>query len=225
MSSCLKIDCRERGAEYIDFLRLTHTPEILFLEVGDIIVHDLAIERKTVGDFFATLQAGQLFPQLRRLKRAFRRQMLLIEGTGLRYHLDNEQFMGLYTRICAGWQIPILHTLNGEDTARVIRQILTHEVREPSGIPRFRPRNPAFEIREPSLRMLTSIPGLGPKRALALLQSFRTVSAVLAATEAELCQVPGIGRARARAIIAANSPFEAVAPGTVTHPRRKARHV
>jgi hypothetical protein len=50
--------------------------EIALLDAGDIIVHDLGIERKTIDDFFRTLTAGQLFPQLRKLKRAFRRQML-----------------------------------------------------------------------------------------------------------------------------------------------------
>lgn len=207
MSHPLRIDSRECGACYIDSLRETHAVEIAVLDAGDIIVHDLGIERKTIDDFFRTLAAGQLFPQLRKLKRAFRRQMLLIEGTGMRYHLDNDELMGLYTRICAGWQIPILHTRDGEHTARVIRQIYAQDVRESAGIPRFRPRNPAYQIKEPSLRMLTAIPGLGPKRALALIQHFGQISTILGASEDALCEVPGIGRSRARAIVAVNSPL------------------
>ena len=76
MAHALRIDSRERGACDIDSLRETHTVEIALLDAGDIIVHDLGIERKTIDDFFRTLTAGQLFPQLRKLKRAFRRQML-----------------------------------------------------------------------------------------------------------------------------------------------------
>ncbi len=204
----LVIDSRERGACYIDSLRETHAVEIVYLDAGDIIVHDLGIERKTIDDFFRTLGAGQLFPQLRKLKRAFRRQMLLIEGIGMRYHLDNDELMGLYTRICAGWQIPIVHTRDGEHTAQVIRQIYTQDVQEPAGIARFRPRHPASRMQETSLRMLTAIPGLGPKRAVALIRHFGQISSILGASEDELCKVPGIGRTRARGVVRANSPLK-----------------
>jgi len=83
MQTPIIIDCRERGAAYIEHLQTNLPVEIKFLDAGDIVVHDLGIERKTISDFFMTLEEGNLFNQLRRLKRGFIRQLLLIEGTGM----------------------------------------------------------------------------------------------------------------------------------------------
>jgi DNA excision repair protein ERCC-4 len=206
MRTTIIIDSRERDAGYIDYLRTDYPVEIKFLESGDIIVHDLGIERKTVCDFFATLREGRLFTQLRDMKRTFRRQMLIIEGRGMRFHLDNEPLMALYIRICSGWQIPILHTRDGQHTADVIKRIADQDIRASAGPMRPRPRNPAYAIKEPALRVVTAIPGIGPKRALALITHFRTISAILGAPQSELLKVPGIGRAHAATIRALNHP-------------------
>ena len=207
MISPILIDCRERGAEYIEHLQTTLPVEAKFLDAGDIVVHDLGIERKTISDFFMTLEEGNLFTQLRQLKRSFIRQLLLIEGRGMRFHLDNYPLMALYIRICAGWQIPILHTRDGEHTASVIRQIAFQDLRESAGPMRSRPRNPAYKIKEPALRIVTSIPGIGIKRAQALIEHFDNVSAILGATEPQLLHVPGIGPTHAASIMAANEPY------------------
>ena len=208
MKTPIIIDCREHGAEYIDHLQRDVSVSIKYLDNGDIVVHDLGIERKTVADLFMTLKEGRLFTQLRGLKTGFRRQLLLIEGRGLRFHLDNEPLMSLYIRICAGWQIPIVHTKDGEHTARVIRQIASQDIRESAGPIRPRPRNRAYGIKDPTLRLLTAIPGVGTKRALALVEHFRSISAIMGASKSELLEVPGIGPTHATSIIAANDPWK-----------------
>jgi len=113
--------------------------------------------------------------------------------------------MSLYIRICAGWQIPILHTQDGRHTADVLVQISNQDVRAPAGPMRPRPRNPAYAIKEPALRMLTEIPGIGPKRAIALITHFRTIGTIMGALESELRKVPGIGRAHAASISEVNA--------------------
>jgi len=208
MNSPIIIDSRERDAEYVDWLRSNQEVQIKLLESADIIVHDLAIERKTIPDFFSTLREGRLFKQLREMKHRFPRQLLIIEGRGMRLHLDNEPLMALYIRICAGWQIPILHTRDGRHTADVIVQIANQDVRAPAGLMRPRPRNPAYATKEPSLRMLTEIPGIGPKRAVALITHFSTISAIMSASESELRKVPGIGRTHAASICEVNGGFK-----------------
>jgi len=208
MGATILIDSRECESNYVDYLRTDYPVEIKFLESGDIVVHDLGIERKTVSDFFATLREGRLFPQLHKLKRNFRRQLLIIEGRGMRFHLDDEPLMALYIRICAGWQIPILHTRDGQHTAGVVKRIFDQDTRAPAGPMRPRPRNPAYAIKEPALRVVTAIPGIGPKRAVALISHFRTISAILGASQSELLKVPGIGRVQAASICALNNPLK-----------------
>lgn len=82
------IDFREASSRYIEELQLKNVlVNLTFLPVADIIFEDLGIERKTIGDFFESVNDGRLFRQLRELKRNFRRQLLLIEGTGMRHGL------------------------------------------------------------------------------------------------------------------------------------------
>lgn len=177
------------------------------LTAGDVLINGLAIERKTVEDFFLTLKEGRLFTQLRDLKRTYRRQLLLIEGTGLRIHLDNEPFFGVYTRLAAGWQIPILHTHGPEQTAECILRICHQDAVAPAGPIRARPRNPAYEIHSVTMRILLEIPGIGPSHVVALLEYFNTLDRIFTATEKDLRKVRGIGKARAKAIRAANGSF------------------
>ena len=207
MQTPIIIDCRERGAAYIEHLQTNLPVEIKFLDAGDIVVHDLGIERKTISDFFMTLEEGNLFTQLRKLKRGFIRQLLLIEGTGMRLHLDNEPLMALYIRICVGWQIPILHTRDGEHTANIIKRIASQDLRESAGPIRARPRNPAYTIKEPVLRLLTSIPGIGMQRGVALIKHFHHLSAIFGATKEQLLDVPGIGPTHAASIMAVNNLY------------------
>jgi Fanconi anemia group M protein len=126
----------------------------------------------------------------------------------MRFHLDDEPLMSLYIRICAGWQIPIVHTRDGQHTAYVIKQIAHQDVRAPAGPIKPRPRNPAYAIKEPALRVVTAIPGIGAKRALALISHFGTISAILGASESELRKVPGIGLTHAASICAVNKPLK-----------------
>jgi ERCC4-type nuclease len=50
------------------------------------------------------------------------------------------------------------------------------------------------------LRLLQSLPGVGPDRAKHLLERFGTLRACFAAPKAELMEVPGIGAKTAAAI-------------------------
>jgi ERCC4-type nuclease len=90
MKSIVQIDSTELGARYIEFLQASDELEVRFecLQAGDVLINGLGIERKTVDDLFMTLEEGRLFKQLRKLKFSFSRQLLLIEGRGMRYHLQ-----------------------------------------------------------------------------------------------------------------------------------------
>lgn len=59
--------------------------------------------------------------------------------------------------------------------------------------------------------VLDAVPGVGPKRRLALFKRFGDMAGVMAATQAELCAVPGVTAAVAQAIKALDSSLAAVA--------------
>ena len=209
MKSTINIDSREAHAEYVSYLKEDSRVHVVdkLLKSGDVVINNLGIERKTVNDFLLTLNEGRLFDQLQNLKLSFPRQLLLIEGTGLRIHLDQERFYGIYVRIAVGWQIPILHTQDGRQTASCLVRICNQDAHASAGPIRARPRNPSYKNDSIAFRMLMEIPLIGPKSATALLSHFGNVEAILGATERELVRVDGIGKKLARIIVSANCPL------------------
>ncbi|MDC0357372.1 helix-hairpin-helix domain-containing protein [Oligoflexia bacterium] len=203
------IDYRERRAQYVNYLADGEDLEISYkqLSAGDIWINGLGIERKTVRDFFLTLREGRLFKQLGGLKRTYSRQLLLIEGRGIRRHLDKEPWFGLYLRITAGWQIPIIHTQDSAETALCIVRICKQDAVAPAGPMRPRPRISAYGIGSVGMRMLLEIPGIGPKHASAVLSHFKRLDVIFSATPKELLEIHGIGKKRAEAILRANKVF------------------
>ena len=202
----IRIDYRESSSIYVEHLTRTTPTVIEALKSGDIVIENLGIERKTISDFFLTLKEGRLWEQLSRLKETFPRQLLLIEGYGMRHHLDTPETMSLYIRICAGWQIPILHTNDGAHTAVALKKILHQDVTAPSGIRRCRPRiNQRFH---PALRVVMSIEGIGLDKAQRLLDHFGDLRSLFAASENELLAVKGIGKSAANKILAVGDQKE-----------------
>ena len=196
--SPIRIDYREQSAEYLELLQISTPVTIEVLPSADIVIDNLGIERKTVADFFSTLREGRLWPQIFKLKQSYPRQLLLIEGHGMRHHLDVDETMGIYIRICVGWQIPILHTRDGAHTAKVIRSMLFQDTYASAGAAKRRPRRRVHS--HPALEVLKSIPGIGEDRAVELLRSFGTVGDVFKASFKELQKVRGFGKIRARRI-------------------------
>jgi Fanconi anemia group M protein len=121
----------------------------------------------------------------------------------MRYHLDDKETMGIYIRICAGWQIPILHTRDGAHTAKVIRRIVHQDTCASAGVAQRRPRR---KIRtHPALEVLKGIEGIGENRALKLLTHFGSLGDVFRASVKELRAVKGIGTRRAEQIFEISS--------------------
>jgi ERCC4-type nuclease len=50
------------------------------LEIGDVVISDTVIERKTGEDLLRSLEDGRFFRQLLLMKRVYRKRLLLVEG-------------------------------------------------------------------------------------------------------------------------------------------------
>ena len=75
------IDNREKDSGIPELLKEKGIP-ILFenLEIGDYIIGDLIIERKTSKDFIASIFDGRIFQQANKITSYTNRAILLIEG-------------------------------------------------------------------------------------------------------------------------------------------------
>jgi DNA excision repair protein ERCC-4 len=169
------------------------------LKTGDYRVdRALVIERKSAADFTQSLFDGRLFSQVSRLARSAPRALLLVEGALPR--LAEPTIRGTLLAVTAVFGVPILFSKDPGDSAQWIlgaaRQFAARK-EDALARPGWRPRGK----RARQLYILQGLPGVGPRRAAALLDRFGSVRGVLSAEANALMLVEGIGAKTASKIV------------------------
>ena len=173
------------------------------LEAGDYLLSNkVAVERKTVPDFIASIFDGRLFKQVKALKQVYEKPILLIEGDLARVErLTNRPraVIGALSAIAIGFEIPVLYAGDKRQTAEYIYTIASRlhrrgESRQPITPPR------AGRVFDERIRVLITPPGIGPTLAERLLKRFGSLRDVFDASITELMKVKGLSRDKAEAI-------------------------
>ena len=206
----IHIDYREEKSGVFDIINKQKEffIEKSVLEVGDFLVADITIERKTISDFASSLTDGRLFKQLYHLKHESKKRILLIEGS-LENALSQEDFKsakfssittksfkGALIKIVAGLQIPTFTTTNINDTAETILQLARQEFKFKPSYYAPPQKRPEGELQK-YIEILSGIPNVGGSKAMQLLRHFKTLKAIFNATKEELMTVQGIGEKQA----------------------------
>jgi ERCC4-type nuclease len=175
------------------------------LEVGDYRVEDRMIfERKTLIDLAESIKDGRLFRQAWALATLAEplRGALILEGTGADLAtsaMRREAIQGALITVTLFFGVPILRSMSGEETARLMAYAAGQARTFACGALPRQGRRPKGR-RRAQLAVLQSLPGVGSARAERLLASFGSVESVITAGVAQLEAVPGVGRRTARAI-------------------------
>jgi ERCC4-type nuclease len=204
----IRIDYRERRAGLAQAVQ-EHGPEFVVseeqLRQGDVVIGDVAIERKTANGLLLSLIEGRLFPQLLRMKICFPRTLLLVEGDLSKSPIQVTEAArrGAFTAIAARLQLPILYAKDVNESAAIVISIARQEFcavdKVACGGPTVRR---SAGINKKVMRVLTGVPMIGPKRAKLLISRFSTLKNVFSANLEELAQVEGIGPVVARELLA-----------------------
>ncbi len=198
-------DDREEGGGVVDALRQMPGIQVTVerLKVGDYQVESRCVfERKTLADFAASIADGRLFAQARALAAAPLPAALILEGrasdlaaNGMR----REAMQGALISLSLVFHLPVLRAREPRESAQLILYA-GDQLRRLEHDGGLRPgRRPAGQRRR-QLRVLQSLPGVGPVRADRLLAAFGSVGAVMAAEGEALQAVAGLGPKRAAAI-------------------------
>lgn len=173
------------------------------LDVGDFILSDrVGVERKTVGDFLQSIVDKRLLSQARQLSETFERPVLILEGEGLywRRAIHPNAIRGALAALAVDFGISILPTQDEKETATILAIIARREQTELAREVALRGEAKGLTLPERQRFIVEGLPGVSAVLAERLLAHFRTPERVMAASEEELQEVPGIGRVKAKEI-------------------------
>ena len=160
------------------------------LEIGDYLIEDTIIERKTFSDFVGSMINKRLFDQLREIKK-YPKHFLIIEGfyyDYAKFNVHENAIRGMLLSIAIDFQVPVIFTEDEEDTANFL--ILTAKRYEkPRPEIGIRPSKTLKTLEEQKQFILEGFPGVGPTTAKQLLENFSTLGEILNATEEELKEI------------------------------------
>ncbi|MDV0447004.1 ATP-dependent RNA helicase SrmB [Methanosarcinaceae archaeon Ag5] len=177
------------------------------LEVGDYVISDeMAVERKSVADFSASLLDGKrnLFSQLVDLSRTYKKPALIVEGEEnitAGHMINPNSIRGALLSIEMDLNVSIFYTKNEEETALLLKMMAKKE--QINGKKSVNPHGKKVSktTAEQQEYILSSIPGVGPHAAKMLLNEFGSLENVFNSTEEDLCRVKGIGKKTAGRIL------------------------
>ncbi len=200
-------DHRERNCNVVEFLEsMDCKVNRIQLETGDYVISNtVAIERKSVKDFAASILDGRLFDQLVTLSESYEKPLLLLEGRPHELfavsNIHKNALIGALSSIALNYRVPVLFAENERETAEFI-YVITKRLQSGKGRDiALRKGRTGLTTGEQQRYIVESLPGIGPKGAKRLLEKFGSVSAIFNATQRELEKVDKLGPKKAKKII------------------------
>jgi ERCC4-type nuclease len=197
----LVVDHAERHSALLDAVRESGSFDVRVdcLAAGDYRVNDeVLVERKTIRDLVASMIDGRLFPQVARLAHSPYRSLLLIEGPmpSSLPDVHHHSVEGALVSIAAIWRVPVLHSSDPKQSARMLR-FLADQIRGPhERILRRFDRKPK-RLASRRIFLLQALPGVGPALAHRLLCHFGSIERIVTSDATALAEVRGIGAQKA----------------------------
>jgi DNA excision repair protein ERCC-4 len=210
------VDDRERNSGIPDLLKKAGTQvDFAQLAVGDYVVsHDTVVERKTVHDLVHSVYDGRLYVQCSELVKHYARPMLIVQGDLSKLNeipedVDESKIQRMKERmplaydalatVAMEFRIPVLHTPDAEQTTNLLITLVNKTLQNGRAtgplLKKIRKENPVYLQQ---LSVLSSVPGVGDKLAVKMLEKFKTPQRALNASVAELATIQGFGLARAQ---------------------------
>lgn len=164
--------------------------QILPLKIGDYLIGNTIIERKTVSDFISSMLNKRLIQQLNQMQ-IYPQKILIIEGeldlNNNETNLNSNAIRGFILSILTHHQILIIQTQDYKDTSQYLITLAKQQIKNPS--PTTLHQRIPKTIKEQKQYILESFPNIGPKKAELLLKRFNTIKNTINAQEEELEEI------------------------------------
>jgi len=198
------IDYREKNSLVASYLVKQGFPvEFKELNIGDYIVKNIIIERKTVQDFISSMINHRLINQIEELKQ-YDNKLLIIEGIS-EQELYSEGNTGINANAIRGFllsillkhKIPIIFSKNAEDTSKFINVLSKKKEKEIN----LNAKKKTLNKKEQLQFIIESFPGIGPKKAKKLLEKFGSIQNIILSSTEDLKDILGVQSASIKEII------------------------
>ena len=187
------IDNREKNTLIPSILSKNKIPyKFEQLEVGDYIIKDIVIERKTINDLKSSIINKRLFSQIGNLKEQ-ENKIIIIEGN-FEDLINNEilhenAIRGAILSISLKEKIPIIFSKSEEDTYSYIELLARKKTNNsPTSI---RPSRKILSIQEKKQFILEGFTNIGPTTAKKLIEKHKSLKKIFNAEEQELKDLLG----------------------------------
>ena len=148
------------------------------LEKGDYILSDeCAVERKTVHDFVYTLTRRYLFEQLFRLKDAYPKSLILLEGyLPIIYKFSHIQPVAIWGAMfnLAKNGIALINTSSYKETIDFLYVAAKQEQIVEKRVPTVHAFKKCETLSDAQVYFIASLPSIGREKATAILKSYQT---------------------------------------------------
>lgn len=197
------VDDRERKSGIPEMLKTVGIrTEIKTLPIGDYIVApETVVERKSIHDLVSSVFDGRLFDQCDRLCEHFKFPIILLEGNvdEIEEIVENPLvFYGAISSVAIDFKIPVIPTPSAAHTVKLLISMCSRKD-GPRG-PFLKKIKKSNDLHRQQLSALASLPGIGDKLAIRMLEKFGSPVRVFNASLADMAKVEGLGMARAKKI-------------------------
>ncbi|MFQ6125527.1 MAG: DEAD/DEAH box helicase [Candidatus Heimdallarchaeota archaeon] len=191
------VDRRETNSAVVKQLyNLGFNTKLKQLLVGDYVIGDVAIERKTTEDFVQSIFDGRLFREAKNMAGMYDRGVLIIEGekpfTSHRA-IDQKALKGAIASLFIDFKLTILPSRGPEETADLIAAIARRVLSPKTQIPRITTEKVPIALPERQKRIIAAFPNVNSVLATRLLHELKTPKNILLASKEELQMVKGVG--------------------------------
>ncbi len=155
------------------------------LVVGDVVCSDrLVVERKSSFDFISSIFDGRLFKQAEKMRLFYEKPVFIIEGSIWDGERDKSK-AGAIGSLITQFNANIIFSEGIEETGLIIYEL--SKIEKGLGKKISFVNKKIYE--DPVMNVLTSLPGIGEKRAKLLREKFRTLKDLFSADKKELCLI------------------------------------
>jgi ERCC4-type nuclease len=180
------VDQREKNSFIVsDLIEKQAQIEFKHLEVGDYIIGDISIERKTLNDFISSMLSKRLMMQLQNLKHC-PKQLLILEGEEKqKINVHPNAIRGMLLSIMLDFNIPVIFSKTYQETADFLILLDKKQNKAPKETSLIQKRI-GHTLQEKQQIILESFPGIGPTTAKILLKEFKTIKNLVNSKNEEL---------------------------------------